>query len=256
MSGPEHRASAQTPPLPEAARIGGCFRESVDLRFPVTASGRLRAGRAVVPRFYFGRSLATTLWRFGETLDREAVQQLSRLAALEDAFSASAGFPDSIPAPPERLHAMARILEGDSRGPGARRALLFQLDSPGPTPRDIGAEIVPVSAVENARGEGRDGDGGPFVPGRSLWIARIDGAEVARVFALRGSLGSAVELRVETRESHRGRGLGTTLFARASLAAEDRGERVFASLPWPDRRARLFAERLGMQAIGEDCFVY
>ena len=70
------------------------FEESVKQRFAHDTRGRLvggsSAGSLPVPRFYLGRSLGLTLWRFSAALDPERVMGLARLAALERPLSREA----------------------------------------------------------------------------------------------------------------------------------------------------------------------
>ena len=69
----------------------------------------------VLPRFVLGRAAEGCVWRFRSDLDDPLVVSLARLAGREP----GARFDGELPAPPERLVALGRLLDGASPGRGA-----------------------------------------------------------------------------------------------------------------------------------------
>ena len=83
--------------------------------------GRIVAARAegVLPRFVLGRAGEGCLWRFRFDLDRDRVIALARVASRERGVS----FDGELPAPPERMAVLERILSETMASPRLPRTL-------------------------------------------------------------------------------------------------------------------------------------
>ena len=86
----------------------GTILETLSARYTFDPSGRLSGPEVagVLPRLVLGRAAEGCIWRLRADLDEEIVRALARLAGRE----AGARFDGELPAPPERLFALARIL--------------------------------------------------------------------------------------------------------------------------------------------------
>lgn len=83
--------------------------ETLNAHYTFDARGRIVGSRVdgVLPRFVLGRAVEGTVWRFRADLPEASVRALARLAGREP----GARFDGELPAPPERLAALRRILE-------------------------------------------------------------------------------------------------------------------------------------------------
>lgn len=83
--------------------------ETLNARSRMDARGRIVGFRSegVPPRFVLGRAAEGCLWRFGAALEDEVVVALARLAGREPGVR----FEGELPAPPERLAALQRLLD-------------------------------------------------------------------------------------------------------------------------------------------------
>ncbi len=91
--------------------------ETLSDRYTFDPRGRIDGPDVVgiLPRFVLGRAAGGCVWRFRADLAEERVRALARLAGRES----GARFDGELPAPPERLEALARAL-GEGGGSGAR----------------------------------------------------------------------------------------------------------------------------------------
>ncbi len=95
--------------------------ETLNAEYSFDARGRIGGGRVdgILPRFVLGRAREGCLWRFRSGLDEGKVAALARLAGRES----GADFEGELPAPPERLVSLSRILAGEGEsGPVPRRS--------------------------------------------------------------------------------------------------------------------------------------
>ena len=98
--------------------------ETLNAHYMFDARGRISEARAegVLPRFVLGRAAEGCIWRFRFDLVEGVVASLSRIAGREP----GARFDGELPAPPERLVALERLLlppeslRGDARGSVSR----------------------------------------------------------------------------------------------------------------------------------------
>ncbi len=72
----------------------------------------------VLPRFVLGRAAEGCVWRFRSDLERQLVVGLARLAGREPGVR----FDGELPAPPERLVALERLLRPTESPDGQARA--------------------------------------------------------------------------------------------------------------------------------------
>jgi hypothetical protein len=103
----------------------GAVLETLKAHYTFDAIGRIVSQRhgGVLPRFVLGRASEGCIWRFRSDLDERIVVSLARLAGREP----GARFDGELPAPPERLAALARLLDVDGAPTGfgeARRELV------------------------------------------------------------------------------------------------------------------------------------
>jgi hypothetical protein len=94
--------------------------ETLNAHYAFDARGRIVGARAdgVLPRFVLGRAVEGAVWRFRGDLPEASVRALARLAGREPGTR----FDGELPAPPERLAALQRVLaSGESVGPRLRR---------------------------------------------------------------------------------------------------------------------------------------
>jgi len=101
----------------------GAVLESLQAHYTFDANGRIVGVRAggVLPRFVLGRAAEGCVWRFRSDLDDRIVVSLARLAGREP----GARFDGELPAPPERLVALGRLLDAAPPGQGeAHRELV------------------------------------------------------------------------------------------------------------------------------------
>lgn len=102
-------------------------------RAVASEAARRSADAGQPPRFVLGRAVEGCVWRFRVDLGREQIGELARFAAREPGVA----FDGNLPAPPERLAVLARVLEGeplgsvgrsvsrdDAKGPVVRRDLV------------------------------------------------------------------------------------------------------------------------------------
>ncbi len=234
--------------------------------------GRLVANHQVdrppPPAFHLSRSTHGNLWRFSSALDPALdpalVRELSRLAgreapldarALRDAWAS--GRP---PPPPERWHAMARLLEDggvdaepDWRGPALR------FPSTGPSR----FAVIGDTAIRPL--EPRDGallEGSSFAwlareapQSQPVVVAEVGGAVVGAVWSARGAARAGARAReagVEVEAGHRGRGLGLALVADWAARVCEAGALPLYSTSWSNRASCALAARLGLVPYGED----
>ena len=98
--------------------------ETLNQHYIFDTRGRISGAttEGVLPRFLLGRAAEGCVWRFRADLEEETVVSLARLAGRES----GARFDGELPAPPERLAALERLLPpresgpGDFRGPPSR----------------------------------------------------------------------------------------------------------------------------------------
>lgn len=226
------------------------FAESVKHRFVHDARGRLvdgsSAGSSPVPRFYLGRSLGLTLWRFSAVLEPECVLGLARLAALERPLSLDAMTRLESPPAPERMAAFGERLAGKAsglrfRGPLLALGSVVGEDAPGK------ARYREFAPTDETRGpEKADSSAGPGV------FLEVAGEVVASCRSLRHWPGWGAECVVETMESERGRGYGRAALKAWCEAIRRRGEIPLARPRWSDRRFLVLARLLGADFIGEE----
>ena len=81
----------------------------------------------ILPRFVLGRAREGCLWRFLAGLEEAKVAALARLAGRE----AGAEFEGELPAPPERLVALSRILANAGSGEPVRGPLRREITRDG-----------------------------------------------------------------------------------------------------------------------------
>lgn len=246
-----------TPPggCVSAAERPALFAESVTHRFAQDARGRVVAGpgeRAEsVPRFYFGRTVGLTLWRFSAALDPESVAGLARLAALERPLPREAAASLEAPPPPERLAALADFLAADAAVETRFRGPLLTLHpaAEARSPTKVGSLRL---LAPGERGPGLEaGDArGPTL------AAEVAGEVVAACHAVRRWPGWGAEFHVETLESHRGNGYGRAVVRAWSEAVRRAGEIPLARPEWSNHEFLSLARSLGMQLLGEDCEFY
>jgi hypothetical protein len=86
--------------------------EVLNAHYTFEPRGRIAGARhdGVLPRFVLGRAAEGCIWRIRSDLPEEAVRDLARLAGREP----GARFDGELPAPPERLMALCRVLAGGS----------------------------------------------------------------------------------------------------------------------------------------------
>lgn len=91
--------------------------ETLNAQYSFDGRGRLQATRidGILPRFVLGRAAEGCVWRFRAGLDEATVAALARLAGRES----GASFEGELPAPPERVFALSRVLAGAGAGAGA-----------------------------------------------------------------------------------------------------------------------------------------
>lgn len=226
------------------------FLESVKQRFVHDGRGRLvpgsGAGAATVPRFYLGRSLGLTLWRFSATLDSERVIKLARLAALERPLPRKVMTRIEMPPPPERLVALSERLGGGEAAPLRFRGPLLALDSvkvEDPPGKARVREFVPAGGPLEEKQ--RDDSGRPGV------ALEVAGQVVATCRSWRHWPGWGAECIVETAEAERGRGYGRAVLRAWCEAIRRRGEIPLARPQWSDRSSLALARSLGASCIGE-----
>lgn len=94
----------------------GAVLETLSAHYTFDSSGRIAGASdgGVLPRFVLGRALEGCVWRFRSDLDQGIVVSLARLAGREP----GARFDGELPAPPERLVALGRLLDGTPPGGG------------------------------------------------------------------------------------------------------------------------------------------
>jgi hypothetical protein len=82
--------------------------ETLNAHYTFDSIGRIvsRCNGGVLPRFVLGRAAEGCVWRFRSDLDEGMVASLARLAGREP----GARFDGELPAPPERLMALERLL--------------------------------------------------------------------------------------------------------------------------------------------------
>jgi len=82
--------------------------ETLNAHYTFDGRGRIDGARdgGVLPRFVLGRAEAGCVWRFRADLPADRVAALARLAGREP----GADFNGELPAPPERLAAIERLL--------------------------------------------------------------------------------------------------------------------------------------------------
>lgn len=106
--------------------------ETLTAHYTFDSDGRIVQSRTggLPPRFVLGRAVEGCLWRFRADLPRRQTVELARLAAREP----GARFDGDLPAPPERLAALERLLgstqplDADRLAPPrARRRLITRL---------------------------------------------------------------------------------------------------------------------------------
>lgn len=90
--------------------------DALDAHYTFDANGRIVGPRdgGVLPRFVLGRAAEGCVWRFRSDLEDRVVVSLARLAGREP----GARFDGELPAPPERLVALERLLDGALPGRG------------------------------------------------------------------------------------------------------------------------------------------
>lgn len=86
--------------------------ETLNAHCTMDPCGRILAfgSEGVPPRFVLGRAAEGCVWRFAATLDDALVVGLARLAGREPGVA----FEGELPAPPERLAALQRLLDGSA----------------------------------------------------------------------------------------------------------------------------------------------
>lgn len=97
--------------------------ETLKAQYAFDARGRIcGAGLdGILPRFVLGRAGEGCVWRFRAGLEEAKVAALARLAGRES----GAAFEGKLPAPPERLVPLSRILAGGGDpGRAPRRSLV------------------------------------------------------------------------------------------------------------------------------------
>lgn len=103
--------------------------ETLSARCRFDSAGRMRStvDGGVLPRFVLGRSEEGCVWRFRHDLTIDAIARLADLAGRERGVS----FEGELPAPPERLAALLRLLpeanpraSGDRQSAGVRREVV------------------------------------------------------------------------------------------------------------------------------------
>jgi len=247
MTEPDGRISAAERPA--------FFAETVVRRFPQDARGRVVAGPGEcaksVPRFYFGRTVGFTLWRFSAAVDPESVVGLARLAALEGPLPRRAAETLVAPPPPERLAALANFLAADAAVETRFRGPLLTLHRAAEVRPSVNVDILRLSAPDagGPRREACDARGLTFA-------AEVAGEVVATCHAVRRWPGWGAEFHVETLESHRRNGYGGAVVRAWSEAVRRAGELPLARPEWSNLEFLSLARSLGMQCLGEDCELY
>ncbi len=96
--------------------------ETLKAHYTFDEIGRIVSQRdgGVLPRFVLGRAVEGCVWRFRSDLNDGIVVSLARLAGREP----GARFDGELPAPPERLMALGRLLDGVSAGREAAQRVL------------------------------------------------------------------------------------------------------------------------------------
>ena len=96
--------------------------ETLKAHYTFDEIGRIVSQRdgGVLPRFVLGRAVEGCDWRFRSDLNDGIVVSLARLAGREP----GARFDGELPAPPERLMALGRLLDGVSAGREAAQRVL------------------------------------------------------------------------------------------------------------------------------------
>ncbi len=99
--------------------------ETLNTHYIFDARGRIVGSidGGVLPRFVLGRAAEGCVWRFRSDLASDCVVALARLAGRE----LGAGFDGELPAPPERLVALERLLMSTGNPDGQARASVSQI---------------------------------------------------------------------------------------------------------------------------------
>ena len=99
--------------------------ETLNTHYIFDARGRMVGSidGGVLPRFVLGRAAEGCVWRFRSDLARDRVVALARLAGREP----GASFDGELPAPPERLVALERLLRSTRYPDGPARASVSQI---------------------------------------------------------------------------------------------------------------------------------
>ena len=92
----------------------GAVLETLNAHYTFDANGRIVGTHdgGVLPRFVLGRAAEGCVWRFRSDLNDGIVASLARLAGREP----GARFDGELPAPPERLVVLGRLLDGPTSG--------------------------------------------------------------------------------------------------------------------------------------------
>jgi hypothetical protein len=94
----------------------GAVLDTLTAHYTFDAKGRIVSlhDGGVLPRFVLGRAAEGCVWRFRSDLNERIVVSLARLAGREP----GARFDGELPAQPERLVALGRLLDGTPPGRG------------------------------------------------------------------------------------------------------------------------------------------
>lgn len=220
-------------------------------------------------RFHLGRTRLGNLWRFRDDTSAEVVRELARLAGKEAPLDESG-------AAPERLEPIRRALRlaGEVTAEWCGPAWFFPKEffpkeffpeefSPAETaeipetPRAL--PVVPVLPGDGHLLENGFDDVIPELAQRQpCFVALEEGRAVsichsARPLRVPGLTScAAAEASVETRTTHRGRGLAPRVTAAWAEAVRERGGIPLYSTSWDNRASRAVARKLGLSLYGED----
>jgi hypothetical protein len=195
------------------------------------------------PYFFFGRTRHGNLWRFRDTIPRELVRELARLAGAEKAN------PD-LEREPERLAVMLERVRAHLPAEIAWRGPAFRF--PERLPRSDGVVAVTPANAELVADSFPDLH--RTLSERLPCCAALAEGRAVSVCYCATRPGRAVEAGVDTLEDHRGRGLASRVTAAWAGQARRRNLLPLYSTSWENLASRGVARRLGLILHGSDLY--
>jgi hypothetical protein len=193
------------------------------------------------PYFFFGRTRHGNLWRFRDTLPRDLVRELARLAGAEKTTEDLERDPERFAVMLERIRAQVPA-EITWRGPGFRFPERLPRSEGVVAVTSANAELIADSFPELHR----------TLSERLPCCAALAEGRAVSVCYCATRPGRAVEAGVDTLEGHRCRGLASRVTAAWACQVRRRNLLPLYSTSWENRASRGVARRLGLVLYGSD----